>query len=144
MIYVNYYHVKYALIIYLNTFISKVTHDINQKFYPKYFTGYWLNNLDKIIWNIRFFGQKFFIVGSFKIYAFYLFSYLSIENVDDYWTYPGSLTTPPCSESVTWIVFKEPIEMAKEQVCFNTKTILSVLILIDLFLILVEYMSWVV
>jgi len=37
------------------------------------------------------------------------------ENIHDYYTYPGSLTTPPCSESVTWVVFKQPIEITEEQ-----------------------------
>lgn len=34
----------------------------------------------------------------------------------DYWTYDGSLTTPPLLESVTWIVCKEPISVSAEQV----------------------------
>jgi carbonic anhydrase len=33
-----------------------------------------------------------------------------------YYTYHGSLTTPPCSDNVTWIVFKEPIKMTEEEV----------------------------
>nr|XP_048293398.1 carbonic anhydrase 5A, mitochondrial isoform X2 [Myodes glareolus] len=33
----------------------------------------------------------------------------------DYWTYPGSLTTPPLAESVTWIIQKMPIEVAPSQ-----------------------------
>ncbi|XP_050422152.1 carbonic anhydrase 2 [Adelges cooleyi] len=32
-----------------------------------------------------------------------------------YWTYHGSLTTPPCSECVTWIMFKNPIEVSERQ-----------------------------
>lgn len=33
-----------------------------------------------------------------------------------YYSYSGSLTTPPCSESVNWIVFKEPIVLSVEEV----------------------------
>lgn len=33
-----------------------------------------------------------------------------------YYTYTGSLTTPPCSEIVTWVVVKESIEASKEQI----------------------------
>ncbi|KAJ8400453.1 hypothetical protein AAFF_G00395770 [Aldrovandia affinis] len=33
----------------------------------------------------------------------------------NYWTYPGSLTTPPLHESVAWIIFKEPIEVSEKQ-----------------------------
>ena len=34
----------------------------------------------------------------------------------DYFTYAGSLTTPPCSEIVTWIVMEHPIEASLEQI----------------------------
>ncbi len=32
-----------------------------------------------------------------------------------YWTYPGSLTTPPYSECVTWVVYKDPIQVSASQ-----------------------------
>ncbi|HZZ02201.1 carbonic anhydrase family protein [Paraburkholderia sp.] len=32
-----------------------------------------------------------------------------------YYTYSGSLTTPPCSEGVTWIEFKEPVTITQHQ-----------------------------
>jgi carbonic anhydrase len=33
-----------------------------------------------------------------------------------YYSYGGSLTTPPCTESVNWVVFKEPIILSVEEV----------------------------
>lgn len=34
----------------------------------------------------------------------------------DYYTYGGSLTTPPCSETVTWFVMKTPITASSAQI----------------------------
>ena len=33
-----------------------------------------------------------------------------------FYRYMGSLTTPPCTEGLTWTVFKEPLELSQEQV----------------------------
>ncbi len=33
-----------------------------------------------------------------------------------YYTYMGSLTTPPCSEDVLWMVMKQPIQLSPEQI----------------------------
>ncbi len=33
-----------------------------------------------------------------------------------YYTYSGSLTTPPCSEIVTWLVLKTPVEASSTQI----------------------------
>ena len=32
-----------------------------------------------------------------------------------YWRFSGSLTTPPCSEGVTWIVLKHPLTLSSAQ-----------------------------
>jgi carbonic anhydrase len=36
-------------------------------------------------------------------------------DVSRYYTYPGSLTTPPCSETVTWFVLKTQPSLSREQ-----------------------------
>lgn len=41
-----------------------------------------------------------------------------LPNTKAYWTYEGSLTTPPFNESVTWILFKEAVEVSPEQLTF--------------------------
>lgn len=34
----------------------------------------------------------------------------------EYWTYMGSLTTPPCTEDVLWMVMKQPLQVSPEQI----------------------------
>lgn len=41
----------------------------------------------------------------------------------DYFYYQGSLTTPPCSEGVRWLVMKEPIAMSTDQIAALEKAI---------------------
>ena len=47
-------------------------------------------------------------------YEFRLTSLLG-ENLQEFWRYEGSLTTPPCTEGVIWTVFKQPIILRDEQ-----------------------------
>jgi carbonic anhydrase len=38
------------------------------------------------------------------------------ENMQNYYTYDGSLTTPMCYESVRWIVFRDRMGLSRRQV----------------------------
>ena len=38
-----------------------------------------------------------------------------------YYTYMGSLTTPPCTEDVLWMVFKQPVAVSAEQVAIFSR-----------------------
>lgn len=38
------------------------------------------------------------------------------KNVDRFYRYSGSLTTPPCSESVVWTVYPETVKISSWQV----------------------------
>ncbi len=46
-----------------------------------------------------------------------------LPNSLDYYEFMGSLTTPPCSEKVRWIVLKNPISASKEQIAAMHKEI---------------------
>jgi carbonic anhydrase len=39
-----------------------------------------------------------------------------LPNDKGYYTYAGSLTTPPCSEQVTWYVLKTPVQVSADQI----------------------------
>lgn len=51
-----------------------------------------------------------------RIFEKQMFSPAQILPTDlAYWTFMGSLTTPPCSEGVRWLVLKTPVQLSKKQ-----------------------------
>ncbi|NWX87243.1 CAH6 anhydrase, partial [Nothoprocta pentlandii] len=47
------------------------------------------------------------------------------ENLSRFYRYRGSLTTPPCSESVTWTVFDDPVVLSHTQISLLESTLLD-------------------
>ncbi|XP_043288088.1 carbonic anhydrase 7-like isoform X2 [Venturia canescens] len=74
--------------------------------------------------NIRWIDSEEKMNGSFTLKS------LMPEDTDVYYTYRGSLTTPPCNEVVTWIVFSTPVpisfkQMEKFRIISNGETIMA-------------------
>lgn len=45
-------------------------------------------------------------------------SLLGNINREDFYTYQGSLTTPPCAEAVSWIIFSDILPISYREVSF--------------------------
>lgn len=68
-----------------------------------------LRKLTDLFPRIAFNGDKVDIPGGFDPAS------LLPHNRLRYWTYSGSLTTPPCYESVRFLIFRDPVEVSEEQ-----------------------------
>lgn len=51
-----------------------------------------------------------------KVKPFPLMSLLPERNLSQYYRYPGSLTTPPCSRAVLWTLYQVPVLISWSQV----------------------------
>ena len=46
----------------------------------------------------------------------FFFTFSEADLLQEYWVYNGSLTHPPCSENVTWIMMRYPLLLSIDQV----------------------------
>ncbi len=70
------------------------------------------NKVIKSIWdNLPKEKGKEVLVDAVKVNAVDL-----LPSDKGYYTYAGSLTTPPCTEQVTWYVLKTPVQLSSEEI----------------------------
>jgi carbonic anhydrase len=50
-----------------------------------------------------------------------LSDFLASADFSEYWSYPGSLTVPPCVEGIKWTVIKKPLPISDAQLSAFTK-----------------------
>lgn len=67
-----------------------------------------LNKIIPCLYDVPLKGQKVHLKQNLDISSL-------LPAQPEYWTYKGSLTTPPCYESVQWVVFKDKVELSAEQ-----------------------------
>lgn len=70
-----------------------------------------LQNLVRNLPHIREYNQSELMNTTFS-----LSSLLGNLDMERFYTYKGSLTTPPCSEAVTWILFPDTLTVSVSQV----------------------------
>lgn len=72
-----------------------------------------LNPIIESISNVEEFGEERPVGGT---NAIKLDNLLPDDNIESFYQYKGSLTTPMCYETVTWIVYDEPKRIGIKQV----------------------------
>jgi len=68
-----------------------------------------LSDITDLLPEVRHSGDKVSVPDGFNM------ARLLPENTANYWTYHGSLTTPPCLESVQFIIFQETVQVSEKQ-----------------------------
>lgn len=68
-----------------------------------------LNSLFNLFNRVRCAGQSVNVTNAISLSSFLP------NNLRDFYRYQGSLTTPPCNETVTWILLKQIVPIGQEQ-----------------------------
>lgn len=81
------------------------------------FQGWWWYSQSSFLLTITMIIMIFILQQLIMLMIMIIINELKHDLADDngYWTYLGSLTTPPCNESVTWVLFKKYIEVSHHQ-----------------------------